>query len=72
MKAVVQSTYGSTDVLELRNIDKPRVGDHEVPVRVHAAGVHRGDWLVMRGLPYIARSGCAPFFRSRRKRTSLF
>jgi NADPH:quinone reductase-like Zn-dependent oxidoreductase len=55
MKAVVQSTYGSPDVLELRNIDKPGVGDHDVLVRVRAAGVHRGDWLVMRGLPYIAR-----------------
>ena len=57
MKAIVQDTYGSPDVLELRDIDKPGVGDHNVLVRVHAAGVHIGDWLVMRGLPYIARMG---------------
>ena len=51
MKAIVQDTYGSPGVLELRDIDKPGVGDHDVLVRVHAAGVHIGDWLVMRGLP---------------------
>ena len=57
MKAIVQTAYGSPDVLELRDIDKPMIGDRHVSIRVHAAGVHRGDWLVMRGLPYIARLG---------------
>jgi NADPH:quinone reductase-like Zn-dependent oxidoreductase len=57
MKAIIQKAYGSPEVLELRDIDRPGIGDHEVSVRVHAAGVHRGDWLVMRGLPYIARLG---------------
>jgi NADPH:quinone reductase-like Zn-dependent oxidoreductase len=57
MKAIVQKAYGSPEVLELTEIDKPGIGDHDVSVRVHAAGVHRGDWLVMRGLPYIARLG---------------
>jgi NADPH:quinone reductase-like Zn-dependent oxidoreductase len=42
MKAVVQDGYGSADVLELRDIDKPEVADDEVLVRVHAAGVDRG------------------------------
>jgi NADPH:quinone reductase-like Zn-dependent oxidoreductase len=57
MKAIIQKAYGSPEVLELREIDRPGIGDHDVSVRVHAAGVHRGDWLVMRGLPYIARLG---------------
>jgi NADPH:quinone reductase-like Zn-dependent oxidoreductase len=57
MKAIIQQAYGSLEVLELRDIDRPGIGDHDVSVRVHAAGVHRGDWLVMRGLPYIARLG---------------
>jgi NADPH:quinone reductase-like Zn-dependent oxidoreductase len=57
MKAIVQRAYGSPEVLELRDIDRPGIGDHEVSVRVRAAGVHRGDWLVMRGLPYLARLG---------------
>ena len=57
MKAIIQKAYGSPEVLEVREIDRPGIGDHDVSVRVHAAGVHRGDWLVMRGLPYIARLG---------------
>jgi NADPH:quinone reductase-like Zn-dependent oxidoreductase len=55
MKAIVQDTYGSTDVLELREIDRPEPTDGEVLVRVRAAGLHRGDWHVMTGLPYMIR-----------------
>lgn len=55
MKAVVQDKYGSHDVLEFRDIDKPAVADDEVLVRVHAAGLDAGVWHVMAGLPYIIR-----------------
>jgi NADPH:quinone reductase-like Zn-dependent oxidoreductase len=55
MKAVVQDTYGPADVLELREIDQPVVGDDEVLVRVHAAGVDPGVWHLMTGLPYLVR-----------------
>jgi NADPH:quinone reductase-like Zn-dependent oxidoreductase len=55
MRAIVQDTYGSADVLELRDIDKPTIGDDEVLVRVHAAGVDRGVWHVMTGRPYPIR-----------------
>ena len=55
MKAIVRDTYGSPDVLELRDIDKPEIGDEEVLLRVHAAGVDRGVWHVMTGLPYPIR-----------------
>src|SRR5215204_4805601 len=55
MKAIVRDTYGSPDVLELRDIDKPEIGDDEVLVRVHAAGVGRDVWHVMAGLPYPIR-----------------
>jgi NADPH:quinone reductase-like Zn-dependent oxidoreductase len=55
MKAIVQDAYGSTEVLELREIDRPVPKDNEVLVRVHAAGLHRGDWHVMTGLPYLIR-----------------
>jgi NADPH:quinone reductase-like Zn-dependent oxidoreductase len=57
MKAIAQDTYGSADVLELRDIDMPRIGDQEVLVRVHAAGVDRGVWHLMTGLPYLLRVG---------------
>jgi NADPH:quinone reductase-like Zn-dependent oxidoreductase len=55
MKAVVQNGYGSTDLLELREIDKPTIGANEVLVRVRAAGVNPADWAILGGLPYIAR-----------------
>jgi NADPH:quinone reductase-like Zn-dependent oxidoreductase len=55
MKAIVRDTYGSTDALELRDIDKPEIADDEVLVRVLAAGVDRGVWHVMTGLPYPIR-----------------
>jgi NADPH:quinone reductase-like Zn-dependent oxidoreductase len=55
MKAIVQDAYGSTDVLELRDIDKPEIADDEVLVRVHAAGVDRGVWHLMTGLAYPIR-----------------
>jgi NADPH:quinone reductase-like Zn-dependent oxidoreductase len=57
MKAIVQDEYGSPDVLELQEIDKPVVKDNEVLVRVHAAAVNISDWILVRGLPYIMRMG---------------
>ena len=55
MKAIVQDRYGSASVLTLSDISKPEIGDHDVLVRVHAAGVHIGDWHVMMGQPYLMR-----------------
>ncbi|HEX7186585.1 MAG TPA: NAD(P)-dependent alcohol dehydrogenase [Actinomycetes bacterium] len=55
MKAIVQDTYGSTDVLQLRDIDRPEIADNEVLVRVRAAGVDRGVWHLMTGLAYPIR-----------------
>lgn len=57
MKAIVQDTYGSADVLALRDIEDPLVGDGEVLVRVEAAGVDPGVWHLMTGLPYLVRLG---------------
>jgi len=56
MKAIVQDKYGSPDVLELREIDKPEVGDDDVLVRVHAASVNPADCYAMTGTPYVART----------------
>jgi NADPH:quinone reductase-like Zn-dependent oxidoreductase len=55
MKAIVQDTYGTPEVLELRDIDRPVPSADEVLVRVHAAGLDRGVWHVMTGLPYLIR-----------------
>lgn len=55
MKAIVQDRYGSANVLEYREVDKPAVGAGDVLVRVRAAGVDRGVWHLMAGLPYLVR-----------------
>lgn len=55
MKAIVQDTYGETDVLEFREIGRPEIAADEVLVRVHAAGVDRGVWHLMTGLAYPIR-----------------
>jgi NADPH:quinone reductase-like Zn-dependent oxidoreductase len=55
MRAIVQTEYGSTDVLSLKEVDKPVVPDNGVLIKVHAASVNFGDWHLMRGTPYLIR-----------------
>jgi len=55
MKAIVQNGYGSAELLELRDIEKPTIAANEVLLRVRAAGVNPADWAIVGGLPYIAR-----------------
>lgn len=55
MTAVVQRGYGGTDVLSVDRIDVPEPGEGQVLLRVAAAGVDRGVWHIMAGLPYIVR-----------------
>jgi NADPH:quinone reductase-like Zn-dependent oxidoreductase len=55
MKAIVQERYGSADVLELREIDRPTAGDDEVLVRVRAASLHPDVWHAMKGVPFVLR-----------------
>jgi len=63
MKAIVQERYGSPDDLELREVEKPVVGDDDVLVRVRAVSVHPDVWHVVRGRPYVLRLMGAGFFR---------
>lgn len=55
MKAIVQTRYGPPEALELREVDRPAVGDDEVLVRVRASSVHPDVWHVLRGRPYALR-----------------
>ena len=55
MKAIVQDRYGPADVLELRDIEDPVVGEDDVLLRVHAAGCGPDVWHLMTGLPYLVR-----------------
>ncbi len=55
MKAIVRNTYGSPDVLELQETDKPDLTDDGVLVRVRAASINPADWYALTGKPYFAR-----------------
>ena len=55
MKAIVQNAYGSPDVLKLKEIDQPVIGENDVLVRIHAAGLNAGDLFSMKGSPWLAR-----------------
>ena len=55
MKAIILDRYGSPDVLELRDIEKPVAKDGEVLIRIRAASANPADWRLMRGDPYLAR-----------------
>jgi NADPH:quinone reductase-like Zn-dependent oxidoreductase len=56
MQAITQDHYGEPeDVLRLEEIARPAIGDEEVLLRVHTAGVDRGVWHLITGLPYPVR-----------------
>ena len=55
MKALYARAYGGPEVLELREIDKPSIGDGEVLVKVKAAAIHKGDWHLLTGSPGIIK-----------------
>jgi len=55
MKAITYHRYGSPDVLEYEDIEKPAPGDNEVLIKVRAASVNPFDWHFMRGSPYFLR-----------------
>jgi NADPH:quinone reductase-like Zn-dependent oxidoreductase len=53
MRATVQDRYGDASMLRHEHIAMPEVGDNDVLVRVHAAGLDRGTWHLMTGKPYL-------------------
>ena len=55
MRAVVQRSYGSAETLQLGEMARPVAGPGQVLLEVHAAGVDRGTWHLMTGLPYLMR-----------------
>jgi NADPH:quinone reductase-like Zn-dependent oxidoreductase len=55
MKAIVQTVYGSPDVLQLAEVKRPIVPANGVLIRVHATSVNAGDWHLMRGTPFLVR-----------------
>ena len=57
MRAIVQRAYGGADTWSLGEVERPAIGEREVLVRVRAAGLDRGTWHLMAGLPYAVRLG---------------
>ena len=55
MKAIVYTQYGSPDVLELKEVEKPNPKDNEVLIKVQAASVNAADWHYLRGAPFLFR-----------------
>jgi len=55
MKAIVYTEYGSPDVLQFIEVERPTPGDNEVLVKVHAASANPADWHTMRAEPFLAR-----------------
>jgi 2-desacetyl-2-hydroxyethyl bacteriochlorophyllide A dehydrogenase len=55
MKAMVNARYGSPDVMELKEVEKPAPQDNEILVKVRATSVNAADWHSLRGSPLIFR-----------------
>jgi NADPH:quinone reductase-like Zn-dependent oxidoreductase len=55
MKAIFQDVYGSPEVMQLRDIERPAITEEQVLVRVRAAAVNPPDWAAVTGVPYVAR-----------------
>ncbi len=55
MKAIVNTTYGSPDVLKLEEVTKPTPKDNEVLLKVYATSVNAGDWHLLRAKPFLMR-----------------
>ena len=61
MKAIVYTKYGSSDVLQFKEVEKPAPKDGEVLVKIYAASANPLDWHFMRGSPFFARLGAGLF-----------
>jgi len=55
MKSIVWTKYGSPDVLQLKDVEKPTIKANEVLIKIHAASANPLDWHIMRGAPFLAR-----------------
>jgi NADPH:quinone reductase-like Zn-dependent oxidoreductase len=55
MKAMLYHTFGSPDVLQLEEVQKPVPQDDEVLIKVYAAGANAGDWHLLRAQPFLMR-----------------
>jgi NADPH:quinone reductase-like Zn-dependent oxidoreductase len=55
MKAYIFEKYGSPDVLQLKEVDKPVPRDDEVLIKVYAVSINDWDWGLLQGTPFVNR-----------------
>jgi NADPH:quinone reductase-like Zn-dependent oxidoreductase len=55
MKAIVYTEYGSPDVLQLKEVEKPAPRDNEVLIKVYAVSINDWDWGLLQGIPFANR-----------------
>lgn len=67
MKAIVCTKYGSPDVLQLQEVEKPAPQDDEVLIEIHAASINSRDWRFMRAKPLFIRLAPGGFFQPKNK-----
>lgn len=61
MKAIVYTKYGTPEVLELKEVEKPAPDDNEVLIKVQASSINEWDWSLVQGKPFINRLLYGPF-----------
>ena len=71
MKAIVYRRFGSPDVLELAEIERPEAGEGQVQVRIRAVGLNPYDWHFLRGEPLLFRPMMGVGVRKPRRPTIL-
>ncbi|MEZ4885604.1 MAG: NAD(P)-dependent alcohol dehydrogenase [Chitinophagales bacterium] len=55
MKAIVCTQYGSTDVLQVQEVDKPTPKENEILIKISASSITTADTMMRRGTPLYGR-----------------
>lgn len=66
MKAIVYNKFGSAEVLEIKNLEKPVPKEDEVLIRVKAVSINKADCILREGKPFLTRPMVGSFFIPRK------